>query len=376
MHMIKILHIVSSLKSGGGVQTMLYNYYENMDRNKIHFDFVVHGDDKGMLEEKVEDMGSAVFHVTPKKVSLKRNVSGINEVIKSGSYDAVHCHQNFSNLTSLYLAWRHRVPVRISHAHGCKEVIGIREKAQNGFQRLLNKSFANYFFSCGLDAGKWLHGKGWSPSERNILMNNAIDVDKFSYNKEVRERYRKKLNIEDKTVLLHVGRFSDEKNHLFIVDIMEQVAKENSNYILLLAGNGATEKLVKKYVDEKELSNSIIFMGVRNDVAELMNAADIFLLPSKNEGFPVTLIEAQSTGVFSLVSEKVTKEIALTDLIEYLPINNIEPWVKRIVDTNIHIRQSKRVDIENAGYSITVQAKNYSRWLENLCELHAKVGGY
>lgn len=373
--MIKVLHIVSSL-GGGGVESMLYNYYSNMDNEKIHFDFIVHGNNKGIIEKKVEDMGSIVYHVTPKKTSFKDNMLDIENVIKNGNYDVVHCHQNFSNFSSLYLAWKHKVPVRISHAHGCKEVKNIVEKMKQFLLRSLNKLFANYFFSCGLDAGKWLHGKGWSPSKKNILMNNAIDVDKFSYSEEVRQRYRKKLNVKDKKVLLHVGRFSDEKNHLFMVDIMEQLSKENSEYILLLVGNGATEKLVKRYVEEKEISNSIIFMGVRNDVAELMNAADVFLLPSKNEGFPVTLVEAQSTGIFSLVSEKVTKEIALTDLIEYLPINNIEPWIKRIVDNNIQVRQSRKVDIENAGYSITFQAKNYSRWLENLYELHAKVGGY
>ena len=116
---------------------------------------------------------------------------------------------------------------------------------KHGFLRLLNKCFSNYYFACSLDAGKWLHGKDWSPSERNILMNNAIDVVKFSYNKEVRERYRKKFNVEDKTVLLHVGRFSDEKNHLFMVDIMEQLSKKNDKYILLLAGNGPCKDLVR-----------------------------------------------------------------------------------------------------------------------------------
>jgi glycosyltransferase involved in cell wall biosynthesis len=360
--MIKVLHIVSSLDSGG-VENMLYNYYLNIGNSKIHFDFIVHGDNQGIIEKKVKDMGSSVFHVTPKKTSLKKNISQIYEVIKTGSYDVVHCHQNFSNFASLYLAWRHKVPVRISHAHGCKEVVGIIEQLKNTFQRLLNKLFANYFFSCGFEAGKWLHGKKWTLSKRNILMNNAIDLDKFTYNTEVREKYRKKFNVEDKIVLLHVGRFSDEKNHLFMVDIMEQLNQESSNYILLLVGNGQNEDLVRKYVDDKGLSNNILFLGTRNDIAELMSASDLFLLPSKNEGFPVTLVEAQATGIKVLVSDVVTKETKLSDNIRFLPISSCSEWVEGIMSTNYSNRISKLKEIEDAGFSINKQAKLFSEWL-------------
>lgn len=367
--MIKVLHIVSAL-GGGGVESMLYNYYSNMDTSKFHFDFIVHGDNKGIIEKKVEDMGSIVYHVTPKKISFKDNMSKIEDIIKNGDYDVVHCHQNFTNFFSLYLAWKHKVPIRISHAHGCKEVKSVVEKVKHGFLRLLNKCFSNYYFSCGLDAGKWLHGKGWSPSEKNILMNNAIDVDKFSYSKEIRERYRKKLNIEDKIVLLHVGRFSDEKNHLFMADIIEQVSKENSNYILLLVGNGPSEDLVRRYVDDKGLSNKIIFLGVRNDVAELMNASDLFLLPSKNEGFGMVLIEAQSTGLPVIASDRVPEETNITNIIEYLPIDSVNIWVERIINYYFIARKSQIKQLEKAGYSITDQARRYSEWLETLCEFN------
>lgn len=360
--MIKVLHIVSSL-GGGGVESMLYNYYSNMDNSKIYFDFIVHGENRGIIEEKFEEKGSAIFHVTPKKISLKKNIYEIDEIIKNGNYDVVHCHQNFSNFTSLYLAWRHQVPVRISHAHGCKEVKGVIKKVKNSFQRLLNKCFANYFFSCGIEAGKWLHGKKWIPSRKNILMNNAIDLGRFSYNIVVREEYRKKLDIKDKIVLLHVGRFSDEKNHLFLIDIIEQLSKENSDYILLLVGNGQNEDSVKKYVKDKGLSNKIIFLGTRNDIAEIMNASDLFLLPSKNEGFPVTLVEAQSTGIKVLVSDSVTKETELTENIKFLPIISSKKWVEEILSTNFSNRFSKVKELEEAGFSINKQAILFSEWL-------------
>ncbi|TDL78993.1 glycosyltransferase [Peribacillus frigoritolerans] len=363
--MIRVLHVISSL-GGGGVESMLFNYYSHLDRSEVQFDFIVHGDNIGMLEEKFHLYDSKIFHVTPKKVSLWKNILEINKIIKEGKYDVVHCHQNFSNASTLVLAKMNHVPIRISHAHGSKEVNTIKEKVKNQTLRFINSFCTNYFFSCGIKAGKWLHGEKWSISKKNILMNNAIDVDKFSYNFEIRQYYREKYKFGDEKVLLHVGRFSDEKNHLFMINIIEQLSKRSDNYILLLAGNGPLEGIIKKCVKDKGLTNKVIFLGVRNDISELMNAADIFLLPSKHEGFPVTLVEAQSTGMIVFASNKITKETAITDLINYLPIEKEDPWVEEIVKSKIEMRNSRRTDVEKGGYSIEVQAQQYQKWLDIL----------
>ena len=365
--MIKILHVVSSL-DGGGVESMLYNYYLYLDKSMIQFDFIVHGRDIGILEKRVEALGAKVFHVTPKKESFIKNKQEIEKIIKNGKYDIVHCHQNFSNFVPLMIAKKYRVPVRISHAHGCKEVKSVGERIKNSLFRLLNQSSANYFFACGIAAGKWLHGRLWSPNEKNIIMKNAIDTNKFTYNHEVRERYRKKLSVENKKVLLHVGRFSAEKNHLFLIEIMEIVTKQDDSYVLLLVGNGATEKTVRNIVQMKGLNNKVIFLGVRNDVAELMNAADIFLLPSKNEGFGITLIEAQSTGLITFASDKITKETAITDLIEYLPIEDSNAWAEKILLTKINGRDTRNKLIEKKGYSVQVQSKKYIELVKKILD--------
>lgn len=362
--MIKVLHVVSSL-DGGGVESMLFNYYSHMDRSEIQFDFIVHGNNIGMLEEKLYSLGSKIYHVTPKRNSIWKNTSEINEIMRNEKYNVVHCHQNFSNFSTLLLAKINSVPVRISHAHGYIEEKSFKEKVKNRFLRLINKSCANYYFSCGIKAGKWLHGEKWAMSNKNILMNNAIDVNEFSFNSGIRDNYRKKFNLEDKIVLLHVGRFSDEKNHFFMVDIIEQLAKQNKKYTLVFAGNGATEDDVKKYVQEKGLTDNVIFLGVRKDIAKLMNMADIFLLPSKNEGFPVTLVEAQSTGIITFASNRVTKETAITNLIDYLPIDKVDTWVEKITKSKIELRKSRVIEIEDKGYSINIQALRYNKWLDN-----------
>ena len=364
--MIRVLHVISSL-GGGGVEHMLYSYYLNIDRNKVHFDFVVHGSAIEILEAKVQSLGAKVFHVTPKKVSIKRNILEIDKIIRSGNYDVVHCHQNFSNFTTLFLAKKNHVPVRISHSHGCKKTKSINELVKMQVLRLLNKANANYFFSCGIEAAKWLHGQSCFQNGKNIIMNNAIDLSVFSFDIGIREKYRKRFKIEDKVVLLHVGRFSNEKNHLFLLDIIQKLSLCNRQYVLLLVGNGAEEEAVKMYAQKKHIVDKVLFLGVRNDIAEIMNAADIFLLPSKHEGFGITLIEAQATGLQVFASNNVTKETMLTDLIEYLPIENTNIWIEKILAVKNTFRESRKEDIKASGYSVDMQAIKYENWLENVC---------
>jgi glycosyltransferase involved in cell wall biosynthesis len=250
--MIRVLHIVSALNSGG-VENMLYNYYTNLERSTVHFDFVVHGTNVGILESRMIELGSQIFHVIPKKKSLIKNIFEINRIIVNGNYNIVHCHQGFSNFTSLFIAWVHNVPIRVSHSHLYKSSSGIFINLIYGLFRFLNKLFANYFFACSTEAGKCVHGKKWNPSDRNILMRNAIDLKQFTFNSEIREEYRKMLCLNRKKVLLHVGRFSEEKNHTFLIDIFTRINEVSDDYILLLVGNGDVESKISDYVSIKNL---------------------------------------------------------------------------------------------------------------------------
>jgi len=199
-----------------------------------------------------------------------------------------------------------------------------------------------------------------------MIMYNAIDVNKFSYNESIRETYRKKLRIEDKIVLLHVGRFSDEKNHIFLINILDKLIKINNKYILLFVGSGQNEEVIRRIVNQKRLTDYVMFLGLREDVAELMNASDIFLLPSKHEGLGITLIEAQSTGLVTFASDRITRETSVTNLIKYLSIENECVWVKEILNVNISLRKSRKDDVEMAGYSIDMQAAKYVEWLQSV----------
>ena len=155
--MIRVLHIVFSLEVGGGVQQLLLNYYTHINRDSITFDFIVHDKTIGELEKHFTLLKSKIYHVTPKRVSLRKNIKEMNEIIKRGSYDVIHCHQDLSNCFALYLAWKNKVRIRISHAHSCFIAKNMKLRMRNTVLRLLNTCFANYFFACSKQAGNWLH---------------------------------------------------------------------------------------------------------------------------------------------------------------------------------------------------------------------------
>lgn len=366
--MIKVLHIVSSLDYGGGVQTMIYNYYMHIDQNSICFDFIVHSPTKGGFEELFENMGSKIVHVTPKKKSLIKNMKEINLVLSREKYDVVHVHQNLTSGFSLLLAKMHDVPVRIAHSHGCQNENKASQKVKNLPLRLLNKLFANYYFACERNAGKWLFGKTWDTNEHNKIMYNAIDLDRYFYNIHIRQEYRKKYALRDKFVLIHVGRLSDEKNQQFSIRLLEKLLLKDPSAILLFVGGGDDEEFLKSIVKSKGLKGHVKFLGVRRDVPELMNSADVLLFPSKNEGLGMVAIEAQVNGLKVIASENVPKETALTDLIEYLELDaNIDLWVEKILNTKHSTRQTNIHGAVFQDYSIKVQALKYEKWLIDLC---------
>lgn len=368
--MIRILHVVSSLKTGGGVQQLLLNYFTHIDRNQIKFDFIVHGDEIGGLEQIMHKFGSKVFHVTPKKISLIKNLNEINTIIKEGNYDIVHCHQDYSNVSTLLLAKINSVPIRISHAHSNFESKKIMRKIRNGMLKLFNNYFSNYKFACSRDAGRWLHGHNWIPNgTTSVIMKNAINIKKFAFNEGARESYRNEIGVSEKFVLLHVGRFSLEKNHEFLIDIMYELEKRSNQFVLLLVGNGPLEKKVKQEAIKRKISESIIFLGARDDVASLMSTADIFLLPSLHEGFGITAIEAQVSGLKTFVSDSLTEEINISNIIKYLSISDPSDWVDSILKEAKKPSRHNSYFLDTDKYSIKSQSLEYEKWV---LEVHSK----
>ena len=293
---------------GGGVESVVMNYYRNIDRNKIQFDFICDSDSINIPYQEIEKLGGRVFLVPPYQKILAYQKELI-KTFKENNYKIVHSHINTLSLFPLRAAKKAGIPIRISHSHSTSTP---KEWKRNFFKNILrkfSKVYPTHYLCCSKIAGIYQFGKKKYNDGEVFLVNNAIDIEKFTYNELIRKELRKELKIDNDTLVIgHIGRFVTVKNHKFLIETFKEIHEKNSNSILLLAGQGPLENEIKEKVKELNLTNSVIFLGQRNDVNKLYQVFDIFLLPSLYEGLPVVGVEAQTAGLLCILSNKVPKE--------------------------------------------------------------------
>ena len=362
---IRVLQIIGDVV-GGGVETVIMNYYRNIDRTKIQFDFVVN---KGALPQyiaQVKKYGGKVYEITSYKSNILKYTYEIYKIIKENNYEIVHSNMNSLSGFPLFAAYLACAKVRILHNHTTDNPAeGIRTIAKR-ILRPFARLFANQYWACSKLAAEWMYGKNAVINGRVTIINNAINLEKFKFNKEKREKLRKELGLENCFVIGHVGRFMKQKNHEFLIDIFNEVLKQRNNAKLLLIGDGNLKSLIEAKVKNLGIEKAVIFLGVRNDVADLYNAMDVFILPSLYEGLPVVGVEVQANGLPFICSDKVTDEILLTDNIKLLSLRQPKTeWCDAILNTerkeviNIEKTLLKNFDIKNESKKL----KNlYLRW--------------
>lgn len=360
--MIKVLHMFTTLDCGG-VESFLYNYYSSIDRKKVRFDIIVPGNEIGYLEPEFRKMGSNVFHVSTAHKNFFKQYKEINQIIKNGNYDIIHCH-GYKSIIGLVLGKKNKCKVRIIHSHMAYVKENVLDYLFRKFCLFLIKVYSTDKFACGIDAAKWLYGKSDYEKGNVTVINNAINLDKYYFNKEIRNLYKKKLNLDNNIIIGNIARLTYQKNQLFLLEIMKIIVKKNKNYKLLLVGNGEDEELLKDSVEKMGLNNNVIFLGLRKDVPELLSVMDIFALPSRYEGLPVVLAEAQASGIVSLVSDNITQELNITNTIKYLPIFDVESanyWANEILKfdtkTIIENREKNCKLMQHSIYDIKEQSK-------------------
>lgn len=349
---------------GGGVEAVVMNYYRNIDHQKIQFDFICDEDSTNIPYEEIENLGGKVILIPPYQKVLKYHKE-LKRVLKEGKYKIVHSHINTLSVFSLFAAKCAGVPVRIAHSHSTTNK---KEKKKNLIKQVLrpfSKLFATDYMCCSELAGRWLFGNKEYDNGNVYLLNNAIDLDKFKYDEEKRKEKRKELNIEDSTLVIgHVGRFVEQKNHRFLIDIFNEVHKQKENSILLLAGQGPLMEEMKEKVKTLGIEASVKFLGQRNDINELYQAFDIFCLPSLYEGLPVVGVEAQATGLLCILSDDMTKETKVLNTTRFMSLEkNAKEWASIILNNYNRFERTNAVEeITKNNFNIRNEAKN----LENV----------
>lgn len=356
--MIKVLQVISSL--GGGVGSMLYAYYKNMNKEAVKFDFIVHGDEKGEFEQYFLDWGSNVYHVVPKKKGYIKNRKRTKEIIRTGGYDIVHCHQDYHGADTVKMAKKLGVKNIIAHSHLAFVPETFIKKIRRNIQTRVLVKNATHFCACSKDAAKWLYGNKHKDKQINII-NNAIDVEKFAYNEIVREKLRRELGIGNKFVVGNVGRFTYQKNHEYLLQVFNEVLKIKQDAILFLVGYGELEQEIKKQAKNLGIVDNVIYLGERKDVNKILQAMDVFVFPSRFEGLGIVVLEALASGLGCVVSNKVPEDVVICDKVKMLSLeDDVNVWAETVIGLSKCDRVSEISALEINGYNI----KNESKKLE------------
>lgn len=362
---IRVAHIVGKMV-GGGVEAFIMNYYRNIDRTKVQFDFIIDSDSKVVPREEIEKLGGRIIEIPPYQ-KIFSYIKELKKVLKENKYRIVHSHLNALSVFPLFTAYLAKVPVRIAHSHSTTNKKEWKKNIVKSILKPFSKVFATDYFACSEHAARWLFGSKTFEQGKVKIIHNAIDVDKFKYNEETRNKVRKELQIENKFVLGHVGRFVKQKNHDFLIDVFNEVYKENNNSVLLLVGDGPLEEQIKQKVKKLNLEDAVYFLGIREDVNELMQAMDVFVFPSLYEGLGIVLIEAQASGLKCISSTEVPTEVKETDLIKFIDLGaeNITNWRDYILKENERIKSSNEI-IKKANYDIHTENRRLLKEYEKL----------
>ena len=349
---MRVLQVVTHMERGG-LESMIMNYYRHIDREKVQFDFLVHRQERAAFDDEIESLSGRIYRLPRLVPWSKSYLSALNHFFdEHPEYKVVHVHQDCLSSVILKVAAQHNIPVRVAHSHSANQDKNLKYPIKLWYKRFIPK-YATNLFACGKDAGDWMFG-----GASYQIINNAIDVAAYTYGPTKRQEMRRQLGFENEFTIGHVGRFNQPKNHSFLLDIFAALLKKESNAILLLAGGGEGMPKMQAKAQTLGIAKHVRFLGVRSDVADLMQAMDVFVFPSLYEGLPVTMVEAQAAGLPCLISDKVPSECILSDgLVDVLPLAaDPEAWAEKILEKREVPRTNRRAEIVAHGFDITIEA--------------------
>lgn len=359
---IVVAHIVGKWL-GGGVEAVIMNYYRNIDRKKIEFHFICDEDSTNIPYDEIKKLGGKVILVPPYQNILKYNKK-LKEIFNSEKYKIVHSHINVLSVFPLRIAKKCGVPIRIAHSHSTTNKVEWKKNLMKQALKPFSKIYATDYFACSKLAGVWLFGKKEMEKGKVTIVNNAIDLDKFSFDEKIRKEKRKELKLKKDTFVVgHIGRFVKQKNHSFLIDVFNEVYKKNNNAILLLIGQGPLKVEIEDKVKTLNLEKQVISLGQREDVQELYQVMDVFVLPSIYEGLPVVGVEAQAMKKICVLSNSMTKETKILDSTKFISLDKDEKqWAKEIIKSSKNkIEDNYKETIKKYGFDIKEEVKNLEK---------------
>lgn len=367
---IRILHVLGGVGLGGA-ESRIMDIYRHIDKDKVQFDFLVHQTKKGYYEEEIESLGGRIYRVprfklynilTYRKALLDFFSANCRFASSSCRLEVVHGHMTSTASIYLPIAKKCGIPVTVAHARSAGVDKGVKGIITRLLRRPLRKK-CDYMFACSMLAAEAVFGKNNAKNGRVTIVPNAIDAKLFMYDEEVRNRIRQKLSLEDKFVIGHVGRFHYAKNHEYLLAVFGEIAKQREDARLLLLGEGERMEEMKEKAAALGIADKVLFAGNQKEVWEYYQAMDFFMFPSRFEGLPGTVVEAQSAGLRCLISDTIAEEVKITELVMVHSIEEEpEKWAEYVLSHDKYERKNRYEQIVAAGFDVKAQAKWYEQF--------------
>lgn len=358
---IRIIHCLIGNMNCGGIESFIMNVYRNINRDLVQFDFIIHDSKENYYEKEIIMLGGKIYRVPYKSKNFLSYYKEMTNLIKQHpEYKIMHIHTTYSlSYFDAKLAKDNGVDTIIIHSHNNNA--NFKRKILHYIFKRKFDNISTYRFACSHSAAKWMFKKNTILNNKYYVVNNGIDIEKFFYDERIRNKIRKKYNIENKFVIGNVGRLSYQKNPEFLIDIFFNIYKNKKSSVLLIVGNGELMQKLKNKVKLLGIEDKVLFLGETNDVDLILQAMDVFLLPSRYEGLGMVLVEAQSNGLKCYTSNNVPTEVNLTGLVDFIDLNNSSSkWADIILSKN----NNRKIDIEKIrekGYDI----KDVARFLQS-----------
>lgn len=348
---IRVLHVFGALDTGG-VSNFVMNTYRSIDKSRVQYDFAL-SQGASLMDEEAKSMGARLFYFDPSK----NLIENLNQVLEEyGPFDAIHSHMFFYSGLILRCARQHGVPIRIAHAHNAHtgESGSLVRRAYETGMRQLIRANATVMLGCSEKACRYVFGDRCMSDPRVSVLPDGIDCDRFAFDEAKRRKIRMQYGLESRFVVGHVGHFNSAKNHEKILLVFAEVKKQYKDSALLLVGDGELEQETRARVHSMGLDADVIFAGAHQNVEDYYNAMDVFLFPSRYEGFGMAMIEAQANGLACVASDVVTEETNITGKVVFLGLGlENDLWATAVLQSTLRERPEQDVNRVRTRFDIS-----------------------
>lgn len=364
---IRVLQIVGRMDRGG-IENFIMNVYRNIDREKVQFDFLCHYGREAAFNDEIRAMGGRIYEMPAIRDEthvyywkLFAYIGALNKFFKEHKEYKI-IHGQMTNTASIYMpiAKRHGVTTRIAHSHNSHGKVGMLGVVTDILKKPVYR-YATDLFACSEAAAKYFYPESYIKAGKVKIVPNAVDAGRFRFNPEKRKQMRAEFGVGDKLVIGCVGRFRTEKNQAFLLNVLKEALKTEPTTVLLFAGDGPLEDTCKQKADEMGIADKCIFLGMRSDIPDVMQAMDVLAMPSLFEGLPVTGIEAQAGGLPIIASSGIPEEMNAINMVEFVALDAGEKvWADKLIENAKNTRVDTLETIKAAGYDIHTTAA----WLQ------------